>query len=92
MKVLNLGSLNIDYTYFLEHILQMKETQAASDRKIFAGGKGLTQSIAMARAGLEVYHAGCIGEDGTLLLEELEKAGVVYVVGTPEDIAGIILK
>lgn len=24
--------------------------------------------------------------------EELEKAGVVYVVGTPEDIAGIILK
>lgn len=76
MKILNLGSLNIDYTYFLEHILQMKETQAASDRKIFAGGKGLNQSIAMARAGLEVYHAGCIGEDGTLLLEELEKAGV----------------
>lgn len=76
MKILSLGSLNIDYTYFLEHIMQMKETQAASDRKIFAGGKGLNQSIAMARAGLTVYHAGCIGEDGTLLLEELEKAGV----------------
>lgn len=76
MKILSLGSLNIDYTYFLEHIMQMKETQAASDRKIFAGGKGLNQSIAMARAGLTVYHAGCIGEDGMLLLEELEKAGV----------------
>lgn len=76
MKILSLGSLNIDYTYFLEHIMQMKETQAASDRNIFAGGKGLNQSIAMARAGLTVYHAGCIGEDGTLLLEELEKAGV----------------
>ena len=76
MKVLSLGSLNIDYTYSLEHIMQIKETQAALERKIFAGGKGLNQSIAMARAGLTVYHAGCIGEDGALLLEELEKAGV----------------
>ncbi|MDO5547421.1 MAG: ribokinase [Eubacteriales bacterium] len=76
MKVLNLGSLNIDYTYSLDHIMQAKETQAALDRKVFAGGKGLNQSIAMTRAGLEVCHAGCIGADGTLLLETLRNEGV----------------
>ena len=34
------------------------------------GGKGMNQSIALARAGVEVYHAGMIGEDdGQFLLD-----------------------
>lgn len=76
MKVLNLGSLNVDYNYSLDHIMQAKETQAALDRKVFPGGKGLNQSIAMTRAGLKVYHAGCIGTDGELLLKTLQDVGV----------------
>ena len=44
--------------------------------QIFAGGKGLNQSIALARAGLSVYHAGLIGEDGEFLLETLKADGV----------------
>ena len=76
MKVLCLGSLNIDYTYSLDHIMQAKESQAALSRQIFPGGKGLNQSIAMKRAGLDVYHAGCIGNDGSLLLDALQKEGI----------------
>lgn len=76
MKVLNLGSLNIDYNYFLGHIMQTNETQAANEMRVFPGGKGLNQSIAMARAGMEVHHAGVIGEDGDFLVDTLQSAGV----------------
>ena len=48
MKVLNFGSLNIDYVYQVESILIPGETQASKNRQIFCGGKGLNQSIALA--------------------------------------------
>ena len=69
MKVLNFGSLNLDYTYQVETILIPGETQASKSREIFCGGKGLNQSIALAKAGVPVYHAGMIGEEGEILLE-----------------------
>ncbi|NLJ95434.1 MAG: ribokinase [Clostridiaceae bacterium] len=73
MKILNFGSLNIDYTYSVDHILVGGETLSASDRNVYAGGKGLNQSLALARSGAEVWHAGAIGEnDGHILLEILE--------------------
>jgi ribokinase len=43
---------------------------------MFPGGKGLNQSIAAARAGSEVYHAGKIGPDGQMLLDTLRESGV----------------
>ncbi|MBR3785302.1 MAG: ribokinase [Firmicutes bacterium] len=76
MKIVNFGSLNLDYIYRVEHIGGQGETLAASSRDVFCGGKGLNQSIALARAGAKVYHAGCIGEDGSMLLTALEEAGV----------------
>ena len=69
MKVLNFGSLNLDYVYQVESILIPGETQASKDRKTFCGGKGLNQSIALAKAGIPVFHAGMIGEEGDILLE-----------------------
>jgi len=48
------------------------ETIKAHSRNIFAGGKGLNQSIAMARAGVEVYHAGCVGDERALLVRTLQ--------------------
>ena len=36
MKVLNFGSLNVDYVYQVDHILLPGETIAASSRTIFA--------------------------------------------------------
>ena len=58
MKFLNYGSLNIDYVYRVDHILAPGETLSSKGREIFPGGKGLNQSIALARAGVEVFHAG----------------------------------
>ena len=75
MKVLNFGSLNLDYVYQVESILIPGETQASRDRQTFCGGKGLNQSIATARAGGEIYHAGNIGEDGEWLRELLAQSG-----------------
>lgn len=43
---------------------------------VYAGGKGLNQSIAIARAGIEVYHAGKIGIDGQFLIELCNDSGV----------------
>ena len=76
MKVLNFGSLNVDYVYSLQHIVQAGETILSSGMNVFAGGKGLNQSIALAKAGLDVYHAGQIGNDGQILLDTCTQYGV----------------
>lgn len=67
MKILNLGSLNIDKVYSVEHFVAAGETLSASKMETFSGGKGLNQSIALSRAGAEVYQAGAIGPDGESL-------------------------
>lgn len=76
MKILNIGSLNIDYTYQLEHIVCPGETISSRQLEVFPGGKGLNQSIALARAGAKVYHAGKIGDDGKFLLDVCVDSGV----------------
>lgn len=76
MKILNFGSCNIDYVYSLDHIVRAGETESTGAMSVFAGGKGLNQSIALARAGAQVFHAGCIGEGGDFLRALLEENGV----------------
>lgn len=76
MKVLNFGSLNIDFVYSVDHIVQRGETLSSDALHVFCGGKGLNQSIALSKAGAEVYHAGLIGEDGAFLEEILNASGV----------------
>lgn len=76
MKVLNFGSMNIDYVYSVEHFVKKGETISSQGLEVFSGGKGLNQSIALAKANVEVYHAGQIGEDGIFLLDVLQEAGV----------------
>lgn len=75
MKILNFGSCNLDYVYALDHIVAVGETETSDGMNIFAGGKGLNQSVALAKAGAKVYHAGCIGEDGETLRELLCNSG-----------------
>ena len=72
MKWLVFGSLNIDRTYHVPHLVRPGETVQASDMQLFAGGKGLNQAIAFARAGIQVQFAGAVGEDGQMLLDALE--------------------
>ena len=75
MKVLNFGSLNIDYVYGVEHFVRAGETLSSDSLQLFCGGKGLNQSVAFARAGAETYHAGCVGKDGAMLTDMLRAAG-----------------
>ena len=75
-KILTFGSLNIDYVYSVDHFVQKGETLASSALEIFSGGKGLNQSVALGRAGAEVFHAGAVGPDGQFLVDLLQEAGV----------------
>ncbi len=76
MKLLNFGSLNLDYVYQVPHFVQPRESLFSSGYAAYLGGKGLNQSIALARAGSAVYHAGRIGENGAPLLAALREEGV----------------
>ena len=89
-RFLCFGSLNIDYTYRVPHFVGAGETLAASEVKTFCGGKGLNQSVALAKAGAEVCHAGSIGTDGTCLIEALNKAAVNtdFVAVLPQEKTG----
>ena len=76
MKILNFGSCNIDIVCGVDHIVRPGETISADTVEHFVGGKGLNQSVAIANAGAEVYHAGCIGADGEILRSFMEEMGI----------------
>ena len=48
MRILNFGSLNIDFVYSVDHIVAPGETIASRRLDVFCGGKGLNQTIALA--------------------------------------------
>ena len=75
-KILSYGSMNVDYVYHVPHFLLPGETLSSTSRTVNCGGKGLNQSIALARAGAEVYHAGKLGSGGEMLAQALKSSGV----------------
>lgn len=75
-KILNFGSINIDHVYKVPHFVQEGETLSSLSLEIFPGGKGLNQSISLAKAGAQVYHAGKIGPDGLDMLELMKTNGI----------------
>ncbi len=75
-RILSYGSLNLDYVYHVPHFVAPGETLSPTGRDVNCGGKGLNQSIAAARAGAQVFHAGKIGADGAALTEVLRSSGV----------------
>ena len=86
-RVLNIGSMNIDHVYAVDHFVRPGESLIATGYQRFPGGKGLNQSIALAHAGADVHHAGRVGEEGVWLKERLAAEGVdaslVQVVDEP---------
>ena len=76
MKILNYGSMNLDYVYQVPRFVQPGETLDVSSRELKYGGKGLNQSVSLARAGARVYHAGTVGKGGEPLLKYLQENGV----------------
>ncbi|MBN2050352.1 MAG: ribokinase [Spirochaetales bacterium] len=87
MRILNFGSLNIDYVYEVDHFVKPGETLSSLSYSRNTGGKGLNQSVALARAGAEVYHAGKVGDEGVFLKDYLAESGVhvehIFVTPVP---------
>ncbi|MCD8036634.1 MAG: ribokinase [Clostridiales bacterium] len=89
MKILNLGSLNIDYVYRVDKFILPGETKSSISLNKNCGGKGLNQSIAAAKAGNEVYHAAYLGKDGQMLKDEMAANGVnVDMIKEHEETSG----
>ena len=76
MKILNFGSLNLDYVYRVKDFVKPGETLDVLSQQVSAGGKGLNQSVALARACSKTYHAGCVGTGGEMLTDLLKTNGV----------------
>jgi ribokinase len=76
MAIYNLGSVNIDHVYRVPHLPEPGETLASTSFSSGLGGKGANQSIAVARAGGQVFHIGAIGVDGGWLADQMADAGV----------------
>ena len=76
MAILNYGSLNLDRVYTVDHFVGPGETLASQRMETFCGGKGLNQSIALAKAGAKVFHAGKAVIDGAVLKKRLNEFGV----------------
>lgn len=76
MRVLNFGSLNVDHVYRVAHIVRPGETLGSGSYTRFPGGKGANQSVALARAGAPVWHAGMVGPESAWLRDRLAADGV----------------
>jgi ribokinase len=80
-KILVIGSLNMDYAVYVDHIPLAGETILASDFFVNPGGKGANQAYAAAKLGGSECTAamlGAVGDDadGAALLKNLSCAGV----------------
>ena len=76
MKLLVFGSLNIDHTYQVHHLVREGETISSSGYAKNIGGKGFNQAAALAKACLPVHFAGAIGPDGTFLTDYMRSLNI----------------
>lgn len=89
MRILNFGSMNIDYVYRVKSIVKPGETISSTDVSTYCGGKGLNQSIALSKAGAVVYHSGMVGKDGDILINMLKNNGIdTLLIGIEEGRSG----
>lgn len=89
MTLVNIGSINIDHVYSVDHLVQPGETVLVQSHAAGLGGKGANQSIAAARAGASVRHIGAVGRDGKWTRERLAAEGIdVSGIAEVSDITG----
>ncbi len=92
VKLVVIGSCNIDITVECERWPKPGETLFSNGLTISPGGKGANQAVAAARLGAEVYMVGCIGDDvyGTLVQKTLADSHVNadYVTVLPGEHTG----
>lgn len=76
MTVFNFGSINIDHIYSVPHFVRPGETLSSDSLQTVLGGKGANQSVALARAGVEVRHIGRLNRADDWAFSLLEQSGV----------------
>ena len=72
----NLGSINLDHVYRVNHFVQPGETLASLGMQTLLGGKGANQSLALARAGASVRHIGSVCRADSWAVDMLSDSGV----------------
>ena len=79
-KIVVVGSANADLVIHSSKMPLLGETLTGSDFQINAGGKGLNQTVAIAKLGGDVSFVGAVGDDGNgaMLLNCLEENGAVF--------------
>ena len=75
MTVHVVGNATVDITYRVRQLPRPGETLLATSRTVDAGGKGLNQAIAAARAGAEVRLIAAIGTDAAVAVLRDRLAG-----------------
>ncbi|MBK7455723.1 MAG: ribokinase [Anaerolineales bacterium] len=95
MKIVVVGSLNMDLVVRMPQIPRPGETLLGGVFKTFPGGKGANQAVAAARLGASVMMVGCIGNDafGREMRETLTREGVdtMHVLVHPQSLTGVAL-
>lgn len=76
MAIWNLGSINIDHIYRLDHLPDAGETISAQEVTQGLGGKGANQSVATARAGAQTCHLGAMGTGDQWVIDRLAASGI----------------
>lgn len=76
MTIYNLGSINIDHIYRLNHLPRPGETLTSRHYGLGLGGKGANQSMAAARAGARIVHIGAISDGDDWVLHQMQAAGI----------------
>ncbi len=81
-RVCVVGSANLDLVASTARLPAPGETVLGTDYAEHAGGKGLNQAVAAARAGAATTFVGAVGRDdaGRFLLDQLAAAGIEPVV------------
>ena len=74
--IFNFGSINVDHIYRVAEMPSPGETLTAGSYRKLLGGKGINQSIAIARAGQMPVHIGAVGSDDHWTMEQVKNFGI----------------